>query len=72
MCRFSLQSRRAKDDWVCHTRSIVEWAILDWQIRFRRMLGPEEVREWTKMQSLLSEVSLNAEANEIAWGLSSR
>jgi hypothetical protein len=38
--------------------SVASGACLDWQFRLRRMMGAEEMEEWTELQSLPNEVGL--------------
>jgi hypothetical protein len=44
---------------------VQEYANREWQLEFKRMLGPEEIREWDELQSVLAGVSLIQTKDEI-------
>jgi hypothetical protein len=50
---------------------VQKYANKEWQLEFRRMLGPEEIIEWNELQSVLEGVSSTQIEDEILWGLSS-
>jgi hypothetical protein len=50
--------------------SIVEDVVLDWQIRLRGRMRPEEWCEWNELQGLMNSVSISSDDDEIVWGLS--
>jgi hypothetical protein len=56
---------------VCDNKegSMAECAARGWQLGLRCMLGPEEMREWTDLQSLLGGVSLSNQEDVLSWGL---
>jgi hypothetical protein len=51
--------------------SVANYAAKGWQLGLRRMLGDEEIREWTELQTKLREVSLTQYDDEVSWGLTS-
>jgi hypothetical protein len=51
--------------------AIVDYAARGWQLRLIRMLGDDEMREWTDLQSMLRGVTLSQNDDEVSWGLTS-
>jgi hypothetical protein len=50
--------------------TVAEGAALNWQIHLRRRMGDEERAEWTMMQWMLEEFTMEEREDKIAWGLS--
>jgi hypothetical protein len=44
-------------------------AVMRWQFGLRRMLGFEEMREWTELQKLLGDIRLTQQEGVVSWGL---
>jgi hypothetical protein len=49
--------------------TVAEYAANDWQLNLRRMLGEEEMSEWTDLQTKLRRVILTQHDDEVIWGL---
>jgi hypothetical protein len=49
--------------------SVRNCAHANWEIDFRRLLGPREYQEWSELQRLLRGVNITSEDDEICWGL---
>jgi hypothetical protein len=43
---------------------------MDWQIRFRRMVGAQEALAWAELQLLLGSLNITRIDDVIEWGLS--
>jgi hypothetical protein len=48
---------------------VSECANRGWQIKFRRMLGQEEMDEWIQLQEVVRGAVISQEEDTILWGL---
>jgi hypothetical protein len=48
--------------------SVAEYAARGWHLGLRRMLGEDEMKEWTDLQSILRGVILTQQDDVVCWG----
>jgi hypothetical protein len=56
---------------VCDNKegTVADCAVKGWHLGLRRMLGDEEMSEWTDLQTKLRGASLTQHDDEVNWGL---